>query len=505
MDKRENITKKPLPNGEQAGSALQEARSASRRRSRLAAIIAIFLLLYIPSTFNWFTGKSVATDILRDGALFEAYQAQALIVRDEELLFSTADGVSIPSVNDGERVPGKSAVATIYGRMSFELMDELKKTNRELLKEQYETLGRNAVFSQEVESIEKDISGVIRKMIPEINHNSLYDASQRTKAINGLVLKRADVYSSLETDDPHINQLKQEKRSVEDEVAQASSVVYSVSPGHFTCELDGNEAELTPEGIGMLTVGRFDEILNKTVNNRLDPIYDAYGGFPVKEGAPFAKIIKGNSFYFVIKAPFGVISRFTAGDRIRIRTETPYREIENAKIVAISVTGKDGSGLADAGAAGDAGGTSGADGAIYESDGEDAGGAGAAGENAGPGAAGENAGPGEEGLITIRVTKYLFDFLNARTVNVALVEKNVEGLKIPVKCLCDINIEKGEANIILLKGSHASIRKVRLLAANDVYAIIESYDSSDPEGRVSRYDTYVRDTANIEDGMMMSK
>ena len=438
MDTRKASVQKNAPQG---------PAPSNKKRSRAAAIVALFLLIYIPSSFNWFSGGAISTDILRDGALYEALHTEAIVIRNEELLYSPAYGYSIPAVNEAERVPGNSVVATVYNSFSYELMEEFNRINHELLKEQYEVFGRSNVFLQEVDSIEKDVTGVVRKMIPDINRNSLNEASARTDSVNALLVKRAEAYGALATDDPYIKQLKEEKRSIEGEVAEGSMRIYSGSPGYLSFILDGLEPELTLDSVGSLSWERCEEIIATSQSTNFVPPSDAYGSIAVAGGEPFAKIVRDNAFFLLVKAPDDYQGSFSIGDKVRLRTESPYLEIENAEIWQEL----------------------------------------------------------PDGMFAIRVNKYLFDFLGVRTVNVALVEKYVEGLKIPLKCLRDIDLENGVASVALLKGSYASIRRVRVLASNDIYAIIESYDGASSDGRVGRYDTYIRDAANIEDGMPLSK
>ena len=481
---------------QQNSSNDNSVKPGSRKKPRVAAIVALFLLIYIPLSFSWFSGKPVSTDILRDGSLYEAFRADAIIVRDEELLYSPSDGFSIPSVNEGERVPGHSQAATIYSFMSYELMDELKQTNLELLKLQYETLGRGSVIPQDVTGIEKDISDEIRKMIADVRRHSISEAFLRTKSINALLLKRAEAYGAIETDDPQIVRLKADKRAIEAEVAQNCVAIMSDSPGYLSLVLDGNELALNPEDIQSMTVSAFDELFESAESAFPVSAGNSYGGIAVKAGEPFAKIVKDNVFYLVVKAPMSFVNQYSVGDRIRLLTESPYREFDKAVIDAVIVVvvgggGDDGLAPLAKGGMAQGGFTVGSQGGFT------VGGGGSGGLGQAPEV--------EYGLLSIKLTKYLFDFLQDRTISASLLIKYQEGLKIPLKCLRDIDLDEGEANITLLKGTTASVRKVKILASNDMYAIIDSVDGADAANRVNRYDTYIRDTANIEDGMQMNK
>jgi hypothetical protein len=421
-----------------------------RRNSKIAIAASLFLLVYIPSTFNWLSNNNVSTDILRNGELIQSVNLDAVVVRDEFLISPQSDGISIPSAGEGERVAGNAKVATVYSRASVELMDELKKIDKAILESQYARLDAGAVLSQDMQAIEKDIDDVVRKMIPSLNRNSLYLAALQTKEINGLVAKKAEAYSALDTDDPYVNQLKGEKRAIEEQVLKVSEDVHSPYPGHVSYTLDSLEAELAYDNIPNIAPERFEAILAAARKPEFRAPEHADGGIAVAAGAPFAKVVRNNYFYICASLPEEMNIALNPGDKVRIRINGPSREFESAE-------------------------------AVYCRGGE------------------------HTEFAVFKLKKYLFDFINARVVNIDVIEKYQEGLKIPVKCLKDYEPGADFASVVLLKANNASIRKVRILAANDVYAIIEGEGADDGSGRVSLYDTYVRDTANIEEGMVLIK
>ena len=468
----------------------EDKAAAGRRGSRVAAVVALFLLIYIPSTFNWFSGGAVSTDVLRDGSLYEALNAEALVIRDEALLIAETDGYSIPAAGEGERVAGKSVVAYVYDRFSYGLAEEYERVCYELLRERYLALKDGAHYSQEADGAEREIALAVKNMIPGLNHNALPDASARVRSIDALLLKRAEAYAAFETDDAGVARLERKKREIESGFGEGRAEARAPFPGYASFYTDGWEPVLTPDAISGLTPELFGEVAGAGRGGEDAPGPNAAAGMPVKEGAPFAKIVKGNTYYFAISAPAGFINRFSQGERVRLRTERPHMEIENAEIAALIGGACEDGGIAreDGGIAGESGGIAGEDSGIAGEDG---------------GIAGEGVGGAESGFIVIKLNKYLYEFLNARVVGVALAGKYREGLKIPLKCLRDVDIPGETAYITLAKGSHASVRKVKILASNEVYAIIESYDDSAAENRVSRYDTYIRDAVNIEDGMVV--
>jgi len=89
-------------------------------------LIALFLLLYIPSFIFWIYGKNIHTDIIRMGELEDYVTTDAYIVRDETVINSPSDGISIRNVEEGEKVGVGDTIATVLNKSSEKLLEDLK-------------------------------------------------------------------------------------------------------------------------------------------------------------------------------------------------------------------------------------------------------------------------------------------------------------------------------------------------------------------------------------------
>jgi len=425
-------------------SGTRKKRGYEERKRQVAIAVAVFLLIYAPSVFNWLNNGNMATDILRSGVLIEAINVDAIIMRDEELVVSYTDGLLIPAKSEGEKVSAYSKIATVYNRSSLELMEELKKKNRAIIESQYEKFSGSVEFSKDTESIETDIARLVQGIVPQINRNSLYKAAQNSREINALVAKKADLFGNMPTNDAYISQLMRERDALEERVDVNSSGLFAPSAGYVSFVIDGNESELTIDRLPYITYNIYSRIVdeNKKDNNISSQFYS---GVSVSNGEAFSKIVRTNNFHFIINVRDEQFEEtFNAGDSVRIRTVSPVKEFENAEI-------------------------------IYKSEKSDNG-----------------------TIYVFRVQKYLFDFIDRRVINIEVIQKYQEGLKIPVSCLKDYSKSRDYAYIALLDSGSIQLSKVRILASNDEYAVIEAYGDSDRS--VSLYSRYVRDPVNVGDG-----
>jgi len=95
----------------------------------------IFHLLYFG-----FTAKiNIHTDIIRMGELEDYVTTDAYIVRDETVINSPSDGISIRNVEEGEKVGVGDTIATVLNKSSEKLLEDLKTLDLRII----EARGRN--------------------------------------------------------------------------------------------------------------------------------------------------------------------------------------------------------------------------------------------------------------------------------------------------------------------------------------------------------------------------
>ena len=89
-------------------------------------VLLLFLILYIPSFIFWIYGRNISVDIMRMGEIEESITTDALIVRNETVVYSPADGVIIKNIEEGEKIKSGSTIATVLNKGSEKLLDDLK-------------------------------------------------------------------------------------------------------------------------------------------------------------------------------------------------------------------------------------------------------------------------------------------------------------------------------------------------------------------------------------------
>lgn len=405
-------------------------------------LVAVFLLLYIPSLFNWFFSRSINTEIIRIGTIEQAYNTEAFLIRSEEILKSPFDGKYIPEVAEGERVPANQRVATILKGASEKLLNDMKELDLRIIKAQKEKFDTQEIFSADVSKLDKEIQQKVKLLASESDANNLEKTSRIKEDIDGLIQKKASIIGSTSTSDVFLNSLRTEKEGLQAKINAGTKDIFSQAAGIISYTVDGYEQQLSIDAIRSLTP-KFLEGIKGPDKSKSPEQNVAYANMP------FAKVIKDIDCYVVVVLEAEKTALFRIDDSVGVR----FNDL-----------GKTVDGTVD-----------------YKSE-------------------------VQEGkcVVAVKIDKGVSETASLRKTNIDLIRNSYHGLKVPVESLRKINKDQMTAEITLDKANYASIRPVKITGANDEWAVIESLKKTSEEG-VSLYDIYVVNPTNIQEGQVINK
>jgi len=430
-------------------------------------LAAVFLIVYIPSLFNWVFGNNINTDIIYPGSVEDSINTEACIIRDEEAITSPKSGVCIANAREGERVPAGFKIATIVSDDSTELYKKLADLDTRITSAQKEKTQGDELFTEDIKKIDTAISEKIGELVEACNNNSLEGTDDLKRGIDRLILQKSSIVGGKSASSRHIDSLKQEKDSLQLQISSKTRDVYSTYPGIISYSVDGFESSLGPEAIGTLTLQQLEDIKTalKSRNKR---------NLNVDAGKPFAKIVKATEDCMAAVLDTNKSDRFILNENVYVRINDIGRTVK-ASIIHISeedggkkvLTLKTGS---------------------------------VTGEAAGLRIVNIDIIKGFECSNAKNYLNKTEDEIHDRYYND--IENCYVGMKVPLKSLIDVDNEKMRAKIMLKKAHYASEREVVIIGKNSEYAVIESMDSIQMPVRI--YDTFVIDPKNIKDGQMIN-
>ncbi|CDG35488.1 MAG TPA: HlyD family efflux transporter periplasmic adaptor subunit [Acetivibrio thermocellus] len=404
-------------------------------------LIALFLLLYIPSFIFWIYGKNIHTDIIRMGELEDYVTTDAYIVRDETVINSPSDGISIRNVEEGEKVGVGDTIATVLNKSSEKLLEDLKTLDLRIIEAKREKTKNDNFFSEDIKKLDQEIQEKLVLVIKKSNKNSISEVKQIKNEIDELIKKKATILGDLSYTDANIKALENEKRILQDSINANKRNIVSNLSGIVSYVIDGYEEILNPEKIPEITPEMLGMI--KVVENRkkTDDLSTQYN-------KPFVKVIGGIDYYIVFVLDREKADDFKVDNYLRVRINDIGRVVDGT--IAYKSNEMDG-----------------------------------------------------KFVIAVRTDKALSDTAGLRVINVDLIKSRYEGLIVPVKSLVNIDMNTMRAEIALVKARRATFVPVKIVGKNDNFAVIDNVEDY-KDGGVSLYSSYIINPKNIEEGQVIN-
>ncbi|MDI9513940.1 MAG: hypothetical protein GX384_06030 [Clostridiaceae bacterium] len=432
---------------------MQKKKKKKRNRRRLfSLLVLVLMMIYMPALWNWLFSSNTEIAVIKTATLEVTTPLSGVIIRKEQLLISPGSGILIPTVSYGEKVGANQEVATLINKEMKDLVENYRQMEIELLKRvisEYETAtGSDRKIWEE--AIEKQIS----KLTDYSNSGDLSDLGSIRNSMDRVLEARArTILESLGSNSrfgPEIEELERLKKS------QAKSVqsIRSPASGVVSYYCDGYES-WTPDERKAITFKDIDEVLADETGSEK---WITPPEIEVRSEDHYGKLVTNDEAWLVF-----YISKDMAKE-LQVMFE---KQQINEKQLELQVE-LDGMNQRIP--------------VIIEGFGES---------------------DGNKWVVVASMTRYIELTMDMRGVTGNLILQSVSGMKVPLESLVNINSVDQTADIIVIDMSKARYRRVRIMAKQDYYAIIENLAGVDEEELVNIFDLYIVDPRNIEEGQVI--
>ncbi len=424
---------------------VKSRNNAGRRIKSGVFLVLGFVLLYVPSVIHWALNDQVMTDIIRMGELEESVNATGYFIRNEQVLTSPFSGRCILNITEGEKVANGHSIAMVVNEDYDKLVKKLEEIDYEILRRKRELNEKEKFFSQDIVKIDNEIAERLSGLISEFNGNNFDKIAKYRQNIDGLIAKKAEITGAQGQNDPLLKSKMQERKNVEDQLNKNRQEIVTNKSGVISFVIDGYESQLNPKNIRNLTPEMLDSVKIPDNAARGAGIVD------VEAGKPFAKLVSDVEYSIVIPLDAEKAKPYKVDSRVRVRLT------ENGKVLSGTVDYKS-----------------------EEIDGRC--------------------------LVAVTLNEALSETAGMRYANVDLIRKSYRGLKVPLKSLIKDPGDEETATIILVVANYTKFVKVRIIAEDGEFAIIDNIDDgSGLQNAVTAdlYDTFVVNPENIEEGQLI--
>ena len=425
-----------------------------RRRRLFSLLVLVLVIIYMPALWNWLFSSSTEIAVIRSDTLEVSTPLTCVFVRKEQLLISPGSGYLVPTVPYGEKVGANQEIATLISREMRDIVENYRQMEIELLKRvisEYETSAGSERKIWE-EAIEKQIG----KLADFSNSGDLSDLGSVRNSMDRVLEARARTILENLGSDSRFAREKEELERLKNSQAKSIASVISPASGVISYYCDGYES-WTPENRYSITVRDIDGAVADETGSEgwITPTE-----IEVKSQGQYGKLVTNDEAWIVF-----YISKNMAED-LKIQFE---KHKMNQKQLELQV---------------EIDGLNSRIPVVIEGFGES---------------------EGDRCVVVASMNRYIELTMDMRAVKGDLIVQSVTGMKVPVESLVNINPVDQTADIIVIDMSKARYRRVRILAKQDYYAIIENLPEAAEEELVNIFDLYIVDPRNIEEGQVIDQ
>lgn len=282
-------------------------KNPDKIRGDVVAVIIVLLIIagYIFYECYSATHIDVQTITAVTSTVYETIDAKALVVRDEHIINSSSDGVTVADVENGEKVKTGGNVAMIFSSendaKAYSAAADLQSQI-----DYYSELESKAVgMATDVASIDKEILSDVNTYIRTVNSNSFDRLSDCTDDLNDKLTRRQIIigkdvdFSKIKSD------LQQQIKAVNANGCKPAGYVTADASGIFSSYTDGCE--------NLVDYSKISELDVKTLQGYIDKVSQAQS-----TDDSLGKLITSYEWYFCCVVPADKVKGISNGDSLNV-------------------------------------------------------------------------------------------------------------------------------------------------------------------------------------------
>lgn len=301
------------------GSSKKEKVNKNPENSKkdVIAIIVVIAMIFTYVFYECYkiTNVDVETITAVNSTVYESINTKALVIRDEKVINTNANGVSVAGVGDGEKVKlGGTVAMTFSSEENAKAYSTLQELHSQL--DYYIDLeSKSAGVATDIETVDRDILNDVNRYIREINSSGYDGVSDCANELNDKMARRQimigeDIdFSAVKTE------LENQINNINTSACQPTAYIKSEESGVFSSYTDGLETAFDYSKVMDLDVQTLEAYINQAKENN-------------QESASFGKLITSYKWYFCAVLDADDVKSINNGDVLNVSLKDSDQIIE---------------------------------------------------------------------------------------------------------------------------------------------------------------------------------
>lgn len=420
------------------------SKKSRRKRSKgkvIRIFLIIFALIYLPALWKWIFHGHIETDVMHTGILELKIKSEGVFIRDETAVQSPQEGIVIPKVDQGERVPNKSEFAVIVDKDSQRILQEIENLEKNIIRQfaenNPEILSGDGDFRNKVQNEVNKLTDIA------VNKNLSAIEDIKSSLERLLYQRNREIFESA-GNRLYLENKKKELELLREKLHQSATNIIAAYSGIVVWDKEPADELYNFANIHQLTIEDL-EIKENQQNTNLIVGFEQF--FDIDKDQTFARLINNEISWYVCAINSKDSNKLKPGDNISLKIEG-VKELIPCKVESIQPFD-------------------------------------------------------DKCKVIVSFNRYVENTVHLRYVKADLIVESVEGLKVPQRSITNINPYDNTADIFLVRFNRAVKKRVKIIAEQDTFVIIDKLPDSKETNPVRIFDIYVVNPQNIEEGQVI--
>lgn len=281
------------------------------------AIIVVVALIFVYVFYECYSATNVEVETITavNSTVYESVDAKALVIRDEKVINTNANGVTVAGAEDGEKVKQGGVVAmTFTDEENAKAYSTLQELHTQL--DYYIDLeSKSAGVATDIKTVDRDILDDVNQYIRTANGNSLDSLSGCVNDLNDKLTRRQMIIGEKVDFSAVKTELENQINNINTSACQPTSYIKSEESGVFSSYTDGLENAFDYSKVMELDVD--------TLNS-----YIEQASKPSETSTSFGKLITSYKWYFCAVLNADDVQQINNGDVLNVTLKDSDQIIE---------------------------------------------------------------------------------------------------------------------------------------------------------------------------------
>jgi len=382
-------------------------RRNKRRKFRLVLVIIVVCYLIFRLMPTLYASNS-KTVVAENGYIEVTEKTDGILIKNETIFKAEGQGKISQLKKEGQKLGIGVKVAELQLTGNTAALKEELEGIEQSIKVLEESSNSNSMFGNDLTKNQKRIDELVEEIQDNINKENYKEIETLKEELAIRITKQQSISGESSLAAYNLDNLKERRKELKDQISKSNYIYYSEKTGILSYKLDGLEEIFPTKGIEEYTLNEF-KVFDKQTTTSINEKEVSYG-------EPLYKIIDNYTWYVIAKLDGKKsIDSLVEGKDVYIK----FNEKEKEYKASVHKINKD----------------------------------------------------KDQALIIFKFDSYLYEFYNERYVDIQIVTKKFEGLKLPRKVI----VEKDGIEGVYIKDISGIIkfRPVKRVGQDEEFVIVE--------------------------------